>query len=849
MATLGNSGPGHDAFPFARRPSRRRKLAYIAQSPFAILESRRSLAIAPQATQWFGSQLTVLMSRSRRAISKPEPSDPSRDALRAALDERDEAIARQAALADVLQIINDSPGDLAPVFDAIVEKGMRLCGADFGGMWMVDGDRLLAVGVRNLPGPYFEHLTREPVTASQVFDRAPQDRPFIHVADLSKTRSYRERLPLAVAGVELGGVRTLLGVLLRDGETIVGMINLYRQEVKLFADNEIALVQAFAMQAQIAMKNARLFKETQEALEQQKASAEVLGVIGQSVSDVAPVFDKILESCQRLFNGVLVILSLVREDGQVYHHTVNTFDPEIARELNRGFPRPLAQAYQSYPIRKKRVVHYPDILNGPGVPEGMREIARRAANYSMLIAPMFWEGRGIGTIHVARIPPAPFSDKDAALLKTFADQAVIAIQNARLFNETQEALERQTATAEVLKVIASSPSDVQPVFDAIATSANRLLGGFSTTVIRFVGDTLRLVAFTPTNAVADEALQAAFPRPIADFPPFVLVRDGETQQFIDTEAESGVPPFIRELARLRGYRSMLFTPLMSSDAAIGMISVTRKDPGAFAGDDLKLLRTFADQAVIAIQNARLFNETQEALDQQKASGEVLSVISQSVSDASPVFERILDSCERLVAFENAAIFLVDHDEQVRPATARSVGGRAVVEALSAVFPQPLARTPMHRAFREGRVVIFRDVANDPGAPWTLRAAAEKMGSFSVVAAPMLWEGRGIGAIHLSRAANATFTEKETALLKTFADQAVIAIQNARLFNETRQALEQQKASAEVLGAISKSVADTAAGVRDDSRRVPAAVWRRRNRHLHDQRQRHGAGHGVAGPEG
>ena len=195
--------------------------------------------------------------------------------------------------------------------------------------------------------------------------------------------------------------------------------------------------------------------------------------------------------------------------------------------------------------------------------------------------------------------------------KSFRDQALIAIQNARLFNETQDALERQTATADILKVIASSPSDVQPVFEAIAANSNRLIGGFSTAVLRFVGDALHLAAFTPTNAAADEVLKASFPRPLAEFPPFVLVRDGRTEQFVDTEAESGVPPLIRDLARLRGYRSMLFTPLMSNGAPIGMISVTRKEPGAFAAHHVQLLQTFADQAVIAIQNARLFNETQE----------------------------------------------------------------------------------------------------------------------------------------------------------------------------------------------------------------------------------------------
>src|SRR5437660_136511 len=166
---------------------------------------------------------------------------------------------------------------------------------------------------------------------------------------------------------------------------------------------------------------------------------------------------------------------------------------------------------------------------------------------------MMWCKRGIGAIGVSRLKGA-FSDKELALLQTFADQAVIAIQNTQLFNETREALERQTATADILKVIASSPSDVQPVFDAIATSANRLIGGHSTAVLRFVDGVSHLAAFTPTNPAADEALEASFPRPLAEFPPFELVREGEAAQVIDTELEPG----IRDIARLRGYRSMLF---------------------------------------------------------------------------------------------------------------------------------------------------------------------------------------------------------------------------------------------------------------------------------------------------
>src|SRR5204863_502875 len=206
--------------------------------------------------------------------------------------------------------------------------------------------------------------------------------------------------------------------------------------------------------------------------------------------------------------------------------------------------------------------------------------SRAAGTRSMSGSPLRREGKAFGVLIVYRDRLAPFTDEEMALQQTFADQAAIAIENARLFNETREALERQTATAEVLKVIASSPSDVQPVFAAIADSAKRLLGAFSTTVLRFIGDELHLVAYTPTDPAADEALRTSFPRPLAEFPTFALVRNGETVQFPDTEADD-VPPANKELGRLRGFRSVLFTPLMNQGTPVGIISVTRAEPGAF----------------------------------------------------------------------------------------------------------------------------------------------------------------------------------------------------------------------------------------------------------------------------
>src|SRR5262249_14686948 len=305
--------------------------------------------------------------------------------------------------------------------------------------------------------------------------------------------------------------------------------------------------------------------------------------------------------------------------------------------------------------------------------------------------------------------PGAFAANHVQLLQTFADQAVIAIENTRLFNETQEALERQTATAEILKVIASSPSDVQPVFDAIAASASRLLGSHRASVILFIDGMVHLKAFTSTTPESDEMLKSLFPRPLADFPPARMAQAGEIMQVPDTEATSDD---LTDVGRTRGFRSAVFVPLMNKGAAIGVIGIARVQPGPFAEHHLQLLQTFADQAVIAIENTRLFNETQQALERQTATADILKVIASSPSDPQPVFEAIADRSKRLIGGHTAAVF-------------RYIGDMAELEAFTPVspeadavlqgaFPAPLEAHPMFRLARDGKTMQVRDTESDEG---------------------------------------------------------------------------------------------------------------------------------------
>jgi GAF domain-containing protein/CheY-like chemotaxis protein len=713
-------------------------------------------------------------------------------------NETKEALQQQSASAEVLRIVSESLVDVQPVFDSICASidrllaGASLSIASLGddGMlhWRAGSgefvDRLRTLFPRAAPGPAL--LTGEAT----------------HWPDILEG----DDVPASVrAGAQkLGRNASMLSAAMSSRGRVVGTIAAFRFDMRPFTDKEARVLKLFADQAAIAIQNARLFNETQEALEQQTATAGILRVISESPNDIQPVFHAIVGTAVRLFKDATAIL-LMREADHFRVMSIARPGQAITGPSAELTPLDAQANFPSQVMLGKKTLHLPDWM-AVELPPHQQQVQATEGFRSSLMLPILQGDDCIGAFGIARKEPGEFSDKQIALLRAFVDQAVIAIQNVRLFNETQEALERQTATADVLRVISESPTDVRPVFDAIAERARVLCGADYGAAIRFDGELLHMVGYHGTSAQGEAAMRASFPRKPD--------QGSVAGRAILAKAPMQIPDVLQDAeyalgsaAKATNFRSTLGVPMLQSGRAIGVVLIMRRQPGEFPLKSITLLRTFADQAVIAIQNARMFNETKEALEQQTATAEVLQVISSSVADTQPVFDKILDSCQRLFAGASMGISLVGDDGQIH-LNANRAFRPGDFDVLAATFPHPVEQSIQGYAMRKRKVLHFPDLLHGEHVPPVLRQIGERAGNCSVLVAPMLFEERGVGAIHVYRAPPVAFSDKEIGLLKTFADQAAIAIQNARLFNETQEALEQQKASADILGVISNSVADT-----------------------------------------
>jgi len=710
-----------------------------------------------------------------------------------------EALEHQTATAEVLSIISRSPTDVQPVLDAIVESAAKVCGIDDVMLRLREGDNMVSRA----------HFGVVPITRVEISVNESQyhwmsEHGAIHVPDVHAQHEFPMLSFLSV-------FRTLLSVPLRQQGKLIGTFSARRTEVRPFTPAQIKLLETFADQAVIAIENVRLFNELKESLEQQTATSEILGVIASSPTDIQPVLNAVAESAARLCAADNA--QIFRLDGDTYPLVASYGslpDPwhGEARPMVRGFVAARAMI-------DRETIHVHDIASAEAREEypDTWALAQQDGVRTLLAIPLLREGFPIGVIFIRRLAVQSFTDKQVELLKTFADQSVIAIENVRLFKELQErnrdlteALEQQTATGEVLRVIASSPTELQPVLDTLLANAVKLSGATKGHIRQYHNETLKYVAhYNESPDVMDALNQLPQNLRPGSMSARALI-ERKPVHILDAEAE----PDYRSPARAQAHaRTMLIVPLLREGVATGTITMWRDFVEPFTERQIELVQTFADQAVIAIENVRLFNELKESLEQQTATSEILGVIASSPTDIQPVLNVIAENAARICGMPDVAIFRVENNAYRVVATYGSAPVRAAGET------RPLDRgSVVGRAIVERQTIHLHDVRAVQDDFWRVKTGAVPEGLPTMLAIPLLREGVAIGAIVMRRTEVRPFTDKQIALLKTFADQAVIAIENVRLFKELgernaelREALEHQTATAEVLGIISRSPTD------------------------------------------